>query len=34
VVLGVTGLALTGVAAQMTMRFRELFPLVFKGQTA
>ena len=34
VVLGVTGLALTGVAAQMTMRFSELFPQVFKGADA
>lgn len=34
VVLGVTGLALTGVAAQMTMRFRELFPQVFKNADA
>jgi len=33
VVLGVTALALAGVAAQMTMRFAELFPIVFKNQS-
>jgi len=30
VVLGISGLALAGVAAQVAMRLRELFPIVFK----
>ena len=31
VVLGISGLALAGVAAQVAMRLRELFPIVFKN---